>query len=53
LIIDKIKLFVAGRGEAINVTDSLEEQQLRSKASLSQVINAFKVVAKTREFGNM
>jgi len=38
-----------GRGrEAIDVVDSLEEQRLKSKSSLSQVINALKAVARAR-----
>jgi hypothetical protein len=40
---------VVGEREAVNVVDSLEEQRLRSKALLSQVINALKAVAKARE----
>jgi hypothetical protein len=35
VIIDEIKRLVAGGRETVNVVDSLEEQQLRSKASLS------------------
>jgi hypothetical protein len=42
VIIDEIKRLAAGGVEAIDVVDSLEEQRLRSKASLSQVINALK-----------
>jgi hypothetical protein len=49
VIINKIKRLAAGGKEAINVVDSLEEQQLRSKALLSQVINALKAAAKARE----
>jgi hypothetical protein len=49
VIIDEIKRLVAGGKEAIDVVDSLEEQRLRSKASLSQVINALKAAAKARE----
>jgi hypothetical protein len=49
VIIDEIKRLVAGGREAIDVVDSLEEQRLRSKASLSQVINALKAAAKARE----
>ena len=48
MIIDEIKRLVAGGREAIDVVDSLEEQRLRSKASLSQVINALKAAAKAR-----
>jgi hypothetical protein len=48
VIIDEIKRLVAGGREAIDVVDSLEEQRLRSKASLSQVINALKAAAKAR-----
>jgi hypothetical protein len=33
VIIDEIKRLVAGGKEVIDVVDSLEEQQLRSKAS--------------------
>ena len=50
VIIDEIKRLVAAGGrEAIDVVDSLEEQRLRSRASLSQVINALKAAAKARE----
>jgi len=49
VIIDEIKRLVAGGREAVDVVDSLEEQRLRSKASLSQVINALKAAAKARE----
>jgi hypothetical protein len=49
VIIDEIKRLVARRREAVDVVDSLEEQRLRSKASLSQVINALKAAAKARE----
>jgi Transcriptional activator of glycolytic enzymes len=49
VIIDEIKRLVAGGREAMDVVDSLEEQRLGSKASLSQVINALKVAAKARE----
>jgi hypothetical protein len=49
VIIDKIKRLVARRREAIDVIDSLEEQRVRSKALLSQVINALKAAAKARE----
>ena len=49
MIIDEIKRLMAGGREAMDVVDSLEEQRLRSKASLSQVINALKVAAKARE----
>jgi hypothetical protein len=49
VIIDEIKRLAAGGKEAIDVVDSLEEQRLRSKASLSQVINALKAAAKARE----
>ena len=35
VIIDEIKRLVAGGKEVIDVVDSLEEQRLRSKASLS------------------
>lgn len=49
VIIDEIKRLVAGGREAVEVVDSLEEQRLGSKASLSQVINALKAAAKARE----
>jgi hypothetical protein len=49
VIIDEIKRLVARRREAVDVVDSLEEQRLRSKASLSQVIIALKAAAKARE----
>ena len=49
MIIDEIKrLAVEGR-EAIDVVDSLEQQRLTAKASLSQVINALKAAAKARK----
>jgi hypothetical protein len=48
VIIDEIKRLMAGGREVVDVVDSLEEQRLRSKASLSQVINALKAVAKAR-----
>ena len=48
VIIDEIKRLMAGGREAVDVVDSLEEQRLRSKASLSQVINALKAAAKAR-----
>jgi hypothetical protein len=49
VIIDEIKRLVVGGREAMDVADSLEEQRLRSKALLSQVINALKVAVKARE----
>jgi hypothetical protein len=49
VIIDEIKRLVAGGREAVDAVDSLEQQRLRSKASLSQVINALKAAAKARE----
>jgi hypothetical protein len=49
VIIDEIKHLMAGGREAVDVVDSLEEQRLRSKASLSQVISALKAAAKARE----
>ena len=49
MIIDEIKHLMAGGREAIDVVNSLEEQRLRSKASLSQVINTLKAAAKARE----
>jgi len=49
VIIDEIKRLVAGGREAIDVVDSLEEQRLTAKASLSQVINALKAAAKARK----
>ena len=52
VIIDEIKRLVAGGREASDVVDSLEEQRLRSKASLSQVINVLKAAAKARKEGN-
>jgi hypothetical protein len=48
VIIDKIKRLVAGGREAVDVIDSFEEQRLKAKASLSQVINALKTAAKAR-----
>jgi hypothetical protein len=49
VIINEIKRLVAGGREAIDVVESIEEQQLRSKASLNLVINALKAAAKARE----
>jgi hypothetical protein len=49
VIIDEIKRLMAGGREAVDVVDSLEKQRLRSKASLSQVINALKAAARARE----
>jgi hypothetical protein len=48
VIIDEIKRLVAGGRAAIDVVDSLKEQRLRAKSSLSQVINALKAAAKAR-----
>ena len=48
VIIDEIKRLAAGGRAAMDVVDALEEQRLRSKASLSQVINALKAAAKAR-----
>jgi len=48
VIIDEIKRLAAGRRAAMDVVDTLEEQRLRSKALLSQVINALKAAAKAR-----
>ncbi len=51
VIIDEIKrLIKTGRG-AKDVVESLEEQRLASKSSLSQVITALKLAAKEREKG--
>jgi hypothetical protein len=41
-----------GRGKGREVVDSLEAQRVRTKASLSQVINGLKAAAKAREGGN-
>ena len=49
VIIDEIKRLVAGWREVVDVIDSLEEQRLTAKASLSQVINALKAAAKARK----
>lgn len=48
IIIDEIKRLAAGGRAAIDVVDTLEEQRLRAKSSLTQVINALKAVAKAR-----
>ena len=48
VIIDEIKRLAAGRRAAIDVVGALEEQRLRAKSSLSQVINALKAAAKAR-----
>jgi transcriptional activator of glycolytic enzymes GCR1 len=52
VVITEIKRLVAGGREAREVVDSLEAQRLRTKVSLSQVINGLKVAAKAREGGN-
>jgi len=49
VIIDKIKRLVVEGWEAVDAVDSLEEQRLRSKASLSQVINTLKAASKAKE----
>jgi hypothetical protein len=49
VIINKIKRLVARGREAVDIVESLEEQRLKSKALLSQVINALKAAAKARE----
>jgi hypothetical protein len=49
VIIDEIKRLAAGGRAAMDVVDTLEEQQLRAKSSLSQVIDALKAAAKARE----
>ena len=49
VIIDEIKRLAAGGRAAIDVVETLEEQRLGAKASLSQVIKAFKAAAKARE----
>jgi len=49
VIINEIKRLVAGGWEAVDAVDSLEEQQLRLKALLSQVINTLKAAVKARE----
>ena len=48
VIIDEIKRLAAGGRAAIDVVDTLEEQRLRAKSSLSQVIDALKAAAKAR-----
>jgi hypothetical protein len=48
VIIDEIKRLAAGGRAAMDVIDMLEEQRLRAKSSLSQVINALKAAAKAR-----
>jgi len=52
VVITDIKWLVAGGREAREVVDSLEAQRVRTKASLSQVINGLKAAAKAREGGN-
>jgi hypothetical protein len=47
VIINEIKRLAAGRA-AMDVVDTLEEQRLRAKSSLSQVIDALKAAAKAR-----
>jgi hypothetical protein len=49
VIVDEIKRLAARGRAAIDVVDALEEQRFRSKASLSQVINALKTAAKARK----
>ena len=51
VVITEIKRLVAGEREA-RVIDSLEAERVRTKASLSQVINGLKAAAKAREGGN-
>jgi len=53
VIIDEIKRLAAGGRAAIDVVDTLEEQRLRAKSSLSQVINALKAAAKARGRGGI
>jgi hypothetical protein len=48
VIINEIKRLAAGGRAAIDVVDSLEEQRLRAKSSLSYVINALEAAAKAR-----
>jgi hypothetical protein len=48
VIIDEIKRLAAAGRAAMDVVDTLEEQRLRAKSSLSQVINALKAAAKAR-----
>ena len=52
VVITEIKRLVAGEREAREVVDSLEAERVRTKASLSQVINGLKAAAKAREGGN-
>jgi hypothetical protein len=53
VIIDEIKRLATGEKAAIDVVDALEEQRLRAKSSLSQVINALKAAAKARGKGGI
>ena len=48
MIIDEIKRLVAEGREVVDAVNSLEEARLRSKSSLSQVVNTLKVAAKAR-----
>jgi len=48
VIIDEIKRLVAEGREVVDAVNSLEEARLRSKSSLSQVVNTLKVAAKAR-----
>ena len=49
VVITEIKRLVAGEREATEVIDSLEAERVRTKASLSQVINGLKAAAQPRE----
>src|SRR5947207_5733763 len=49
VIIDEIKRLAGENEDYETIVDELEQQRLRSGASLSKVINALKVEAKTRE----
>ena len=49
VIIDEIKRLVVGEREVIDIVNLLEEQCLKSKTLLSQVINVLKAMSKARE----
>jgi hypothetical protein len=53
VIIDEIKRLAGGGRAAIDVVEALEEQRLKAKSSLSQVINALKTAAKARGIRGM
>jgi hypothetical protein len=53
VIINEIRRLAARGRAAIDIINTLEEQQLIVKSSLSQVINSLKAAAKTRGRGGI